>query len=78
MYSKKDLTTVFFINLKLLRHYFPSLFFINLASLGFSASLGTSQVFPTFTAPSTLFSAHRMATRLAEIPHFFAASVAEI
>ena len=49
-----------------------------LLSAGFSASFGISHKRLNFATPGIRFSSHSFCTRLSEMPHFFAASGAEI
>ena len=50
----------------------------NRTSVGFSASFGISHKRLNFATPGMRFSSHSYCTRLSEMPHFFAASGAEI
>ena len=52
--------------------------FLYLPSAGFSASFGISHKRLNFATPGMRFSSHSFCTRLSEMPHFFAASGAEI
>ena len=49
-----------------------------LPSTGFSVSLGINQTRLNFTAPGMRLSSQSFCTRLAEIPHFSAASAHDI
>ena len=53
-------------------------FFFFRPSAGFSASFGISHIRLNLAIPGMRFSSHNFCTRRSEIPHFFAASGAEI
>ena len=54
------------------------LYRVLLASIGFFAFMGINHILPIISAFAILFSEQRTATRLCDIPHLAAASLADI